>query len=96
MGSLHLWGYSIQEMGSNVVIGCSIYGVVVIHGSLCFDSTVPHLKCCYSSGELPLRAELIHAAKLYQVNLAHMSPIRNRSTVLQHFKHGNAIKICKK
>jgi len=28
------WGRSIQEMGGNVVIGRSIYGVVVIDGSL--------------------------------------------------------------
>ena len=35
MGSLYLWGRSIQEMGGDVVIGCSIYGVVVIDGSLC-------------------------------------------------------------
>ena len=35
MGSLYLWGRSIQEMGSDVVIGQSIYGVVVIDGSLC-------------------------------------------------------------
>ena len=34
MGSLYLWGRSIQEMGGDVVIGCSIYGVVVIDGSL--------------------------------------------------------------
>ena len=34
MGSLYLWGRSIQEMGGNVVIGRSIYGVVVIDGSL--------------------------------------------------------------
>ena len=34
MGSLYLWGRSIQEMGGNVMIGCSIYGVVVIDGSL--------------------------------------------------------------
>ena len=34
MGSLYLWGRSIQEMGGNVVIGHSIYGVVVIDGSL--------------------------------------------------------------
>ena len=34
MGSLYLWGPSIQEMGGNVVIGRSIYGVVVIDGSL--------------------------------------------------------------
>ena len=34
MGSLYLWGRSIQEMGGNVVIGRSIYGVVVINGSL--------------------------------------------------------------
>ena len=34
MGSLYFWGCSIQEMGSNVVIGRSIYGVVVIDGSL--------------------------------------------------------------
>ena len=35
MGSLYLWGCSIQEMGGDVVIGRSIYGVVVIDGSLC-------------------------------------------------------------
>ena len=34
MGSLYFWGRSIQEMGGNVVIGRSIYGVVVIDGSL--------------------------------------------------------------
>ena len=34
MGSLYLWGHSIQEMGGDVVIGCSIYGVAVIDGSL--------------------------------------------------------------
>ena len=34
MGSLYLWGCFIQEMGGNVVIGCSIYGVVVIDGLL--------------------------------------------------------------
>ena len=34
MGSLYLWGRSIQVMGGNVAIGRSIYGVVVIHGSL--------------------------------------------------------------
>ena len=28
MGSLYLWGRSIQEMGGDVVIGRSIYGVV--------------------------------------------------------------------
>ena len=33
MGSLFLWGRSIQEMG-DVVIDRSIYGVVVINGSL--------------------------------------------------------------
>ena len=32
--SLYLWGRSNQEMGGNVVIGHSIYGVVVIDGSL--------------------------------------------------------------
>ena len=35
MGSLYLWGHSIQEMGGDVVIGRSIYGVVVIDGLLC-------------------------------------------------------------
>ena len=35
MGSLYLWGHSIQEMGGDVVIGRSIFGVVVIDGSLC-------------------------------------------------------------
>ena len=29
MGSMYLWGRSTQEMGGDVVIGCSIYGVVV-------------------------------------------------------------------
>ena len=29
MGSLYLWGRSIQEMGGDVVIGRSIYRVVV-------------------------------------------------------------------
>ena len=37
MGSLYLWGRSIQEMGGDVVIGRSIYGVVVINTP---DSTV--------------------------------------------------------
>ena len=32
--SLYLWGHSIQEMGGDVVIGRSIYGVVAIDGSL--------------------------------------------------------------
>ena len=32
MGSLYLWGCSIQEVGGDVVIGRSIYGVVVIMG----------------------------------------------------------------
>ena len=36
MGSSYFWGRSIQEMGvgDNVVIGRSIYWVVVIDGSL--------------------------------------------------------------
>ena len=34
MGFMYLWGCSIQEMGGDVVIGRSIYGVVVINGSL--------------------------------------------------------------
>ena len=34
MGSLYLWGHSIQEIGGNVVIGRSINGIVVIDGSL--------------------------------------------------------------
>ena len=34
MGSLYLWGRSIQEIDGDVVIGRSIYGVVVIDGSL--------------------------------------------------------------
>ena len=34
MGSLYLWGRSIQEMGGDVVIGCYIYGVVLIDGLL--------------------------------------------------------------
>ena len=29
-----MWGCSVQEMGGNVVIGHSIYGVVVIDGLL--------------------------------------------------------------
>ena len=33
-GSLYLWDRSIQEMGGDVVIGRSIYGVIVIDGSL--------------------------------------------------------------
>ena len=35
MGSLYLWSHSIQEMGGDVLIGRSIYGIVVIDGSLC-------------------------------------------------------------
>ena len=34
MWSLYLWGCSIQEMGGDVLIGRSIYQVVVIDGSL--------------------------------------------------------------
>ena len=34
MGSLYLWGRSVQEMSGDVVIGRSIYGIVVIDGSL--------------------------------------------------------------
>ena len=34
VGSLYLWGRSIQEMGGDGVIGRSIYEVVVIDGSL--------------------------------------------------------------
>ena len=34
MGSLYLWDRSIQEMGGGGMIGRSIYGVVVIDGSL--------------------------------------------------------------
>ena len=34
-GVIVFLGCSIQEMGGNVVISCSIYGVVVIDGSLC-------------------------------------------------------------
>ena len=41
MGSLYLWGRSTQEMGGDVVIGRSIYGVVVIDGSLVATSTQP-------------------------------------------------------
>ena len=44
MGSLYLWGRSIQEMGSDVGIGRSIYGVVVIDGSLYSNSTVGCVK----------------------------------------------------
>ena len=33
-GVIVFLGCSIQEMGGNVVTGCSIYGVVVINGSL--------------------------------------------------------------
>ena len=31
MGSLYLWGRSIQEMDGDVVIDCSIYRVVVLN-----------------------------------------------------------------
>ena len=34
MGSLYLWGCSIQEMGGDVLIGRSTYRVAVIDGSL--------------------------------------------------------------
>ena len=34
MGSLYLWGRSIQEIDGDVVIGRSMYGVVVIDGWL--------------------------------------------------------------
>ena len=40
MVPLYLWGCSIQEIGCYVVIGRSIYGVVVVDGSLYSDSTV--------------------------------------------------------
>ena len=40
MGSLYLWGRSIQKVGSDIVIGRSIYGVAVIDGSFTPDSTV--------------------------------------------------------
>ena len=41
MRSLYLWGRCIQEIGGDVVIGHSIYGVVVIDGwSLYSDSMV--------------------------------------------------------
>ena len=40
MGSLYLCGCSIQAMGSNVVIGHSKYGALVIDGSVYSDSTV--------------------------------------------------------
>ena len=43
MGSLYLWGRSMQQMGGDVVIGRSIYGVVVINGSLYSDSMVIQL-----------------------------------------------------
>ena len=44
MGSLYLCGHSIQEMGVDVVIGCSIW-VVVIMGRYTPDSIV----CAFSS-----------------------------------------------
>ena len=47
MGLLYLWGCSIQEMGGDVVIGRSIYGVVVIDGSLYSRSTVCELRQSY-------------------------------------------------
>ena len=40
MESLYLWGRSIQEMGGDVAIGRSIYGVVVIDGHYAPDSMV--------------------------------------------------------
>ena len=46
MGSLYLWGCSIQEMGSDVVIGHSICGVIVIDGSLYSDSMVEVYNSC--------------------------------------------------
>ena len=48
MESLYLWGRSIQEIGGDVVIGRSIYGVVVIDGSLYSDSTVCMI-CCVAN-----------------------------------------------
>ena len=55
MGSLYLWGCSIQVMGGDVVIGRSIYGVVVIDGSLYsrfydMDITNLNLSCLYVEG----------------------------------------------
>ena len=46
MGSLYLWGHSVQEMGGDVVIGRSMHGVVVIDGSLYSDSMVFHNNKC--------------------------------------------------
>ena len=51
-------------------------------------------KCC--SAVFPLRAGLIHAAKLHQCLISlhsAMSPALNRSSALQHFKRGNMVKI---
>ena len=62
MGSLYLWGRSIQEMGSDVVIGQSIYGVVVIDGSLCsrFYGTVFHSNELVEFSHLSLKKNLLN------------------------------------
>ena len=53
-----------------------------------------HLKYC--SGELPSRAGFVHATLMRQVcvYLVHMSPVFNESSLLQHFKCDNTIKLC--
>ena len=46
MRSLYLWGRSTQVMGGDVLIGRSIYGVVVIDGSLYSRFYGMHCKTC--------------------------------------------------
>ena len=58
MGSFYFWGHSIQEMCGNVVEGRSIYGVVVIDGSLYSDSTVPDLQLCRSRQRIYITCNL--------------------------------------
>ena len=58
-------------------------------------TVLPRLKRCCA--KLPLRAGLIHAAKMheYLISLCTcMSPTFNGSSALQHFERGNAVKIC--
>ena len=68
MGSLSLWGRSIQEVGGDVVIGRSIYVVVVIDGSLYsrfYGRSVEfmhRLGCYVSCNEIYLMTILKHFA----------------------------------
>ena len=48
MGSLYFWGRSIQEIGGIIVIGRSIYGVVVIDGSLYILPILRYIECVTS------------------------------------------------